>query len=277
MKKLMIALYAGLAVTVWLLFLPSAEEAKAPTVTLSDRVERAPTTPQKTPQIATANRPNQAASPTDGQAEPMAGSDILPTADASDLTQEPAVRRDVAYREVNVIPQSISGQFQVVRPHMETNDEPTRTRTATSATKRDTQAHVASYNFQAAATFTGADAAPELTPTTSATAVSSKNDRLNSDRLQSDTESTATETAAANTDTGTRTDPGTTTSTTPVSDNTTATGDDNAFLPQADANRMPAGTDTHKPAFQCPTSCYIECTAYEINMLIKQGCPIPNQ
>jgi len=30
MKKLMIALYAGLAVTVWLVFLPPVEETKAP-------------------------------------------------------------------------------------------------------------------------------------------------------------------------------------------------------------------------------------------------------
>jgi len=279
MKKFMIALYSGLAVTVWLVFLPPTEEAKAPAVTLSEEIDHAPMTQQRAHQATTSSRPSQATAPAGGQAEPVAGLDTLPTADASDPAPELTAQKDAAYREVKVTPQSASGRFQITRPHMAANEEPTRTRPATAAKRPDAQAHVAGFNFQTITTVTSVDTAPESAPTASTTTAPRKSDQLVSDRPQADAESTATEAANTDavTDTGATTRAGTTTSTTPVSDRSIAAGDDNTFLPQADTTRTPAGTDTNKPGFQCPTSCYMKCTAYEINMLTKQGCPVPTQ
>jgi len=160
---------------------------------------------------------------------------------------------------------------QVFPSGTEEDNKTSRPGRSSPSAAQDNQAHVAGFSFLPTATEITLKTSPGDTQAT--ITETSAGDTQTIDDHQQETNGTTSSEITTTTDSGTTGD----TQTIPATDNTTAANEDNAFLPQGDIGRTPTGLEPASPSFECPTSCYLECTAYEINMLIKQGCPVPQQ
>ena len=284
MKRLMIAFYAGLAITVWLVFLPPAEDVPETSASIASRaaVRALPTSPTDGSNTTAGQRETRpVANPVETprgherytvRPERLARTSGLPTVRSAMVRSGRVTSTADEDRETGVAGFTDQAQIPPFPSQTGGKDKAFRTRQPSASAEQDAQAGVVGFAYLPAATPSSTGTAPEASPaaSTAVTETVSTTGAQSLDNTQ-DTAGTGATGTTATTDAGVANDTGAT----PVTDNTTATGNGDTFLPKADSRTDRPGN--HTPTFQCPTSCYIECTPYEINMLITQGCPVPQQ
>lgn len=244
MKKLAIALYSGLALTVWLIFLPPTGEFRTP---YQDSPKQAHShfsetanAPQETPIFTSKleasgkirNRmPDQAVNipdlPTPSKpAEQALNSDVKNDENDREILERTSFSVELAHtQKVAQQPPSLDSE---------------KHETPLSSANTNRTSNITGFAYQASAMNSNIVSAAEtsVAPLASNTAG------------QADTVMTNTK-------------------------NTGTSNDENPYLPQVDTSTIPRQLEPKKPEFVCPKHCYLQCTAYEINMLAQQGCPIP--
>ncbi|MBI1195480.1 MAG: hypothetical protein GC138_06520 [Gammaproteobacteria bacterium] len=255
LKKFVIALYAGLAITIWLIFLPPAEETEDNP--LQPPQAHAPSATSEATDTHQSIRIAESAKTEETRLEAPVNPGSVQMNESNEMVTETHAENE------NPDSKARSGTLSVNRTHAIRRERDKEIvslkKDSTVSPESITSERVTEFAFLPTATYTTTASIQEISnSSTDITTLARGSEQVPTQARQETTRDAGVDTSAATIDSRT-------------------TGDENAFLPQGDVSPDPSQYEQSTPAFSCPTSCYLKCTAYEINMLIKQGCPIPTQ